>query len=331
MIRTNLLAGQGLGNQLWVYAACRGIANKHKLPFSIGGAEYFKGKSFLEIDLGSPSHPTTNELNSSLVNCEVFRERLFYDPELSYLASDYDSRVENISGNTVISGLFQSERYFYDCKPKLNEWIRLSEELKEKSEIYENTCVLNVRGGEYKRHKNLILPKSYWVHAIENIKKITGIDQFLIVTDDPAYGKAMLPNIPVLIGGIGECYAALYGAACHIVSNSSFSYFPIKSRIDSPYVIAPYLWSRPNNTLARWASPANLYSEWVWQDTIGTIHNIVECRKIRDRTINSYLTDYVVSAPLEYPWKKSALDRIPIKIKNPIKRALSKICPTHFG
>ena len=32
------------------------------------------------------------------------------------------------------------------------------------------TDLLNIRGGE-KRHRELILPKSYWVNAIKNMKK----------------------------------------------------------------------------------------------------------------------------------------------------------------
>lgn len=90
---------------------------------------------------------------------------------------------------------------------------------------YKDICVLNIRGGEYRRHKNLILPRTYWVDAMINIRQKIGVDQFLIVTDDRSYAKALFPSIPVLEGGVAECYAALHGAHCHIVSNSSFHTF----------------------------------------------------------------------------------------------------------
>jgi len=52
MILTELYDGQGLGNQLWVYAACRSIAEKLQMPHKILSPDKFKGNSFLDIDFG---------------------------------------------------------------------------------------------------------------------------------------------------------------------------------------------------------------------------------------------------------------------------------------
>lgn len=331
MIWTNFLAGQGLGNQLWVYAACRGIAEHLEMPFAIRGRDQFKGAEFLKIDWGNEIEtPPPGEAETE-GDERTFREKLYYDPDLDYFASDYDSRVEHIEPGTRLEGLFQSEAYFYGKDPMLRQWLCLSDAMLEKADKYRDLCVLNIRGGEYKRHKNLILPRSYWVGGIRNIRKHVGVDQFLIVTDDQAYAKALFPDIPVLHGSVADCYAALHGARCHIVSNSSFSYFPIKTRADSPYVIAPYLWSRFANPYQRWAAPANLYKNWHWQDKEGLIHSYDKCIPVRERTREFYLNHYNINIPQTALQSGSALQNIPQWIKKPVKLILSKFFPRLVG
>ena len=103
--------------------------------------------------------------------------------------------------------------------------------LKEKNKIDEDVCLLNIRGGEYKRHKNFILPKNYWINAINNYKKKFQIKDFIIVTDDYRYAKKLFPKLKIIHGDIGKCYASIYNSSNLIQSNSSFSYFPCKTGI----------------------------------------------------------------------------------------------------
>jgi len=331
MIVTNFLAGQGLGNQLWVYASCRGIAANLQRPFRIGGLEYFKGEDFLQIDVNSfseidPKHADTK--NSKIV---TFRERLFYDPDLKYFASDYDSRVEKIKSNVHLEGLFQSDKYLYGREHELGQWIRLSKEMNELSLKFANICILNIRGGEYKRHKNLILPKNYWLNAMRHMRDTQGVVDFLIVTDDANYAKNLLPGYPILHGGIAECYAALHGASFIIVSNSSFSYFPIKTRLKKPYVIGPYLWSRPDNIFKRWAAPCNLYNDWNWQDMEGNFQSLNDCKIIVNKTKEFYSSEYNICTSRELIISNNISKFIPNILKKMIKRSLSKIFPLKIG
>jgi hypothetical protein len=325
MIKTDFLKGQGLGNQLWVYAAVRGISKNLKMEFNIGGEEFFKGSSFLELNLTNP------DIAQKQQPFTLFKEKQYFDPELQYYASDYDSRVESLGINTYIEGLFQSEKYFYEYHDFLSDWIPLSDTMKGYSQQFSETCVLNIRGGEYKRHKNLILPKSYWEDGMLNVQKKTSLDKFLIVTDDPSYAKALFPNMPILNGGVAECYAALYGANSLIVSNSSFSYFPIKTRKDFPLVIAPYQWSRFGNKHNRWAAPANLYKDWSWQDVYGNIHNYEECEFNRMQTLNYYKSEYNVLTKSSVVGLKNKFKYVPVQLKRPIKLILSMLLPKHFG
>jgi len=278
MIKSCFLEGQGLGNQLWMYAAVRGIAKEKNMPFLFDGYENFKGKEFLDIDLGC--------LDRNDEDFIIFKEKMFYDDDLKYFASDYDSSIENIKNNTYLEGLFQSEKYFYGKEELISEWIVLNKKMLDYSKQFSETCVLNIRGGEYKRFKNLILPKKYWLDAINKIRTLTKVKKFLIITDDKRYAKALFPEFDVLDANVGECYAALYGAKSIIVSNSSFSYFPIKSRKDKPLVIAPYQWSRFNNDLDRWCAPCNYYKDWLWLSSDGNIEPSETCltniKKTRD-------------------------------------------------
>ena len=324
MIKTNFLDGQGLGNQLWVYAAVRGISKKLGVKFNIGGKEWFKGSSFLELSL------TDSDIVQQQ-SFDLFKEKQYFDPELQYYASDYDSRVENIGVNTYVEGLFQSEKYFYEFTSFLSEWLPLSEKMKEYSKQFSDVCILNVRGGEYKRHQNLILPKSYWEDAILNVKKQGETDRFLIVTDDSAYAKYLFPELEVLKGGVSECYAALYGAQSLVVSNSSFSYFPIKTRDDNPLVIAPYQWSRFANNYNRWAAPCNVYSDWLWQDQAGVIRNYEECMSNVEGTRRYYESEYNVCTPNSAIQYKSGFHQVPNFMKNSVKKILSKFFPLKYG
>lgn len=324
MITSKFLTGQGLGNQLWVYAALRGISKKLDMPFRMDGMENFKGAGFLEIDPGrDESSPITQQ--------NTFKEKMFFDPDLKYFASDYDDRVESLQSGTAIEGLFQSEAYFYEYASEVPNWIPLSDRMKDYAQQFQHVCVINLRGGEYKRHKNLILPEQYWLDAIKNVQEQKGIEDFLVVTDDRLYAKKMFPQFPVLEGGVAECYAALYGAKCLIVSNSSFSYFPVKTRLDKPYVIAPFQWSRFANEYNRWAAPANLYKDWVWQDKEGKLFSYEDCLVHQKATLEFYETQYNVLTTSEAIGPRTGLSKIPNSIKRPVKRVLSKIFPTHIG
>lgn len=322
MIKIDFLQGQGLGNQLWVYAALRSISKKLNMPYIAGSEELFKGAGFLDISFSDSSGTEAESLYH-------FKEKQFYDPDLKYFASEYDSRVATIKEHTYLEGLFQSEKYFYGFESHLPNWIPLSDKMKEYSLQFSEICVLNIRGGEYKRHGNLILPKSYWDNGMRNIKEQLGVEKFLIVTDDPRYANFLFPNIPVLRGGVAECYAALYGAKSIVVSNSSFSYFPIKTRIDKPFVIAPYQWSRFDNSQNRWAAPANFYKDWHWQDVSGSIIDSNICQNNVNDTLQYYLSEYNVLTQSEVLLKKGFV--IPSGIKKAVKILLSNVFPSKFG
>ena len=171
MIYLEFLEGQGLGNQLWNYVALRSISRKLGFGYEIISPENFKGKNFLDIKYSEKYKEDVSSIYSNEKSYEyIFREKLYYDKVLQTFASDFDSEILKIKSNTLIKGLFQSEKYFFNND--INKFIKLKKSNKKNLKTSKNVCLLNIRGGEYKRFKNLILPKSYWLNAIKNMRKI---------------------------------------------------------------------------------------------------------------------------------------------------------------
>ncbi len=336
MIITEFYEGQGLGNQLWVYAACRSIADHLNYPFAILGQNKFKGSYFIDIDFGqhevfgTVNRKTEVRFSHESIQC-VYYERMFYDPDLKYIAVDFDESVTSLSPYTRIEGLFQSERYFFDKFTLPKKYIKVKETYLNKMVISNDCCVLNIRGGEYKSHKNLILPKSYWQNAIHNVRNLFGIQKFIVVTDDRRYAAALFPELSVLQGGIAECYVALYHARYLILSNSSFSYFPVKTGGDKLFVIAPMHWARFGNQYSRWASPANLYESWMWQDIHGKLYSYTDCLQEQADTTTHYREKYYISTAPSVVTKPSIKGYIPVGLRKSIKKGLSVLFPRYIG
>jgi hypothetical protein len=322
-VKTTFLEGQGLGNQLWVYASARAIAKRLKRPHVCEGFKQFKGQSFL--------HLAVDRDPAEIAPVEQFNEILFYDSQLKYFSSTYDIRVENLPGRVHLNGLFQSERYLSGYACQLRKWIAPSERLKNKALDFQQTCVLNLRGGEFKRHKDLILPKTYWEMALRKMRDIVDFDDILVVTDDIPYGRALFPRFNIFSGGVEECYGALMGAKSIIVSNSSFSYFPIKTRLDQPIVIAPEHWARFGHARKRWAMPANCYSDWRYLAVDGSLKRAEEC--IGDAQSDGAYYDANFSLRVSKDHKVGRLKTrfIPNAVKRPLKTVLSRLFPKRFG
>ena len=169
MLNISFKEGQGLGNQLWNFAVAKSLSEKLNVGLNIYDFRKFKGKSFLNLDNKNNFEYSINEYKFSN-DIEIFNERTFYDYQLRYISSDYDERLLNIKKETILEGIFQSESYFFGDLKKLKRYIKLNKKIKEENKIEKDICILNIRGGEYKRHKDFILPKDYWINAMKNYK-----------------------------------------------------------------------------------------------------------------------------------------------------------------
>jgi hypothetical protein len=260
-----------------------------------------------------------------------FHETYFYDSDLDYMSSSFDSSVLSLSGVNKLDGLFQSEKYMFSDLEKPKRYFKLDEECRKNNPVADDVCIINLRGGEYKRHKRLVLPESYWKLAIKNMSRIAGVTKFLIVTDDVRYARAILPDFDVLEGGIGDCYARIYNAQYLILSNSSFAYFPAKTGVEKDCVIAPMYWARFGNELRRWASPANLYESWLWQDAEGELHTYEDCLPDKEATETLYAENYFVKTSINCFSGNRFRRLVPASIISVVKHMLSILFPKHFG
>ena len=331
MIATEFLEGQGLGNQLWVYAACRSIADELGMPHKIFHQEKFKGHSFVDIDCGSCNTSSTKNEEELIGGLSLFNEEMFFDPDMGYFSSDFDQRVLRLKPNTKIHGLFQSEKYFFGDPSRAKKYIKLKPKYLATQLVDNNVCVINIRGGEYKRHKKLILPQSYWINAMRNMTELYGVKDFIAVSDDDRYVKALLPGVQILKGNMAEDFLALYQCKFAILSNSSWGYFPVKTGVEKTCVIAPMHWARFSNKYYRWASPANLYESWMWQDMQGSLYSYTDCLQSREITIAYYREHYYVSTTPSVVMNPGIRGRVPSWLKKPLKKVLSLFFPRHIG
>ncbi len=323
MILLSFKKGQGLGNQLWNYVVLRSVADLNNYKFKLLNYDLFLGKEFLKIKISN----TKKEFNNQNIN--IYREKSLFDIDLKCFINIYDKEVMNIRDNTILEGTLQSEEYLKPSIEIINKYLKIKEK-KETLIDFENTCLLNIRGGEYKSHRELILPKSYWLNAMQNIKGFNHKINFKIITDDPSYASKILPEIEIIKGGIKEDFMNLYFCKYAILSNSSFGYFPLKLGKQPDLVIAPKHWSRFGNYYNKWVSPSNIYKDWLWQDINGKIIKKSEIEKYKVN-VNVIYSSYNVYTDEKFFKEKSIKNLIPQNFRKYLKKLLSKIFPLYFG
>lgn len=245
--------GSGLGNMLHRYVATRVCAKRLGVPFSMIGREFFKGSSFMKLDMGEPNDiPFTVEKNSGkiLVGRPVWEEKTkYYNPEFNFIEDE-----------TIIDGEFQDERYF-EWELDINEWISFP-----RKEMAHDVCVIGFRGGEFTVFPELFLPKSYWDKAIAMMKEKNPNMKFEVHTDDPVTAKKFFPDYEC-VHDIERNWLSVRYAKNAIIANSSFYIFPrffahwYTWETDAE-TIAPRYWARHN--IREWSMPQNYYKDFTY-------------------------------------------------------------------
>lgn len=237
--------GSGLGNQLARYVAVRCLAIEKGYEFGIIQPENFKGKSFLNLDIGVPIHDLLNEFNENKTINDQGHDVRGYDPS-----------ILEVRDFTLLDGEFQDERYFISHIEEIREWLTTEE-------IYcdEDTCIINFRGGEYVGVKDLFLPKEYWDKAIQQVRYKNPAMYFIVVTDDVQTARRFFPDFQVEHDLIADWQSIRY-ARNLILSNSSFAILPalLNGTVDN--IIAPLFWAGYNK--GYWQLPQNNYKKFTY-------------------------------------------------------------------
>ena len=293
MIVTKFYKGQGLGNQLWVYAVLRAIAWKKNYDFGIESKKNFKAKKFMEIDLGKRvwALPHRNPVGLKPISIKkVIFEPRRYIKSLKMESNQTSEEVMNISDFTKIEGYLQSVNYIKDYQSELSVIMQVKN--LNKSIVDENLCYINIRGGDFAGVLDISVPRDYYLKAIEIMKERHGIDSFRIITDDPVYASNLLREVSIISSAfkysflrtksnfsnkVSQDFFLLQNAKFLILSNSTFAWWAAWTNLKSPFVIAPIYWGNPLNKHRVWAPEDIIVSNWWYLNEDGAIASGFEC------------------------------------------------------
>jgi len=282
MLATEILKGQGIGNQLFCYVTARSIAHTRGLDFGIkdtgwsGDKRYNQsGFYWFDLDWGQEVPDGLDvyyekEVRKKLNTCH-------HDMTIGCDIRGYDQGLMDVPDNTMIFGNMQDEKYFHHNKELVKEWLKVKKEYDTYDYMDDDVCVLNYRGGEYVGFGELYLTREYWVNAMENMTKINPNMKFVTITDDINASQTLLPEIPAYHFTVDKDYAIIKNSKHVILSNSSFPFFAVYTSDTIENIIAPKYWARHNVSDGYWAMSQNLYSGWTYQDRCGNLSTSEEC------------------------------------------------------
>jgi hypothetical protein len=235
--------GSGIGNQLHRYVMARVLALDKGTDFGMIFPENWKGKDFMNLDMGVPV--------KGLIH--TFDEKKEIN-EFGIDVRDYDwNGINHIKDFTLIDGEFQGEKYYEHHLDKIREWLKV-----EPLEMEDDLCVIGFRGGEYVGVKDLFLPQSYWDEAMRWMREINPNMKFEVHTDDPETAQKFFPK-KIIASGAGFNWRSVRYAKYLIISNSSLYILPALLG-DAEKIIAPAYWAGHNK--GYWQLKQNYYKEF---------------------------------------------------------------------
>jgi hypothetical protein len=268
-----------LGNQMMIYTIVRIVADKlgYEYGFNrVPSHDYYGGREqmyFLNIDYGKEHQAPYGQfppgINKSWLETTIHSvmpngDVIDYHP--------YCDDIWKIEDNTMlVIPACQDARYFEGYRDKVCEWLDYTDEAKRYFpemilstgiEFNNNTCFINVRGGEYKTIPQVLVRPEYYYDAIDKMKHINPDMEFIVVTDDVEYARTLFPRYKCVHLGIGQDYWILNHAKNLILSNSSFAILPTFTNRYVKNIFAPAFWARHNVSTGYWASSAM----WTFKD-----------------------------------------------------------------
>ena len=223
--------GSGLGNQLHRYVGARCVALDKDKSFTMVAPELFKGKSFMNLDMGTPM-------------------------DIPYVTEFPSGKVvpTDTAGVEVVDGEFQGEEDFIHHLDKVKEWLKV-----EPLDMPDDLCVINFRGGEYVGVSSLFLGEEYWQQAISLMRMKHPNIRFEVHTDDPVTAEQFF-DFPI-VNDIATNWRAIRYAKHLIISNSSFAILPALLG-DADVIFAPKYWAGHNK--GYWQLPENQYKRFTY-------------------------------------------------------------------
>lgn len=286
IIATELLKGQGLGNQLFCYVTTRCIALRNGCEYSILGSETLAnnihsqcGLYFMDLEFGEK----TQKEDFDKVYYEK-EDRLYignskHDIEHGCYITGTDETMLNMNENVLMYGNMQSEDYYLPYKEQIKQWLKVKPEYDCYDYSQDDLCIIHLRCTDYMGSPELYLQKKYWMNGMKNMRRINPNMRFMIITNDVEAAQKLLPGIKAYNFDLAKDYSIIKNAKYLLLANSSFTYFPAFTSETVKYIIAPKYWARHNVSDGYWASEQNIYSGFTYMDRKGKLFTAEECRK----------------------------------------------------
>jgi hypothetical protein len=274
MILTRLFAG--LGNQLFQYAAGRGVAARLGVELildssRLDGEDRARPNARRMYQLGCFDHGLRVERASRVARLPPMNRLQFYSrriaprwikPDVRKLVEanvfEVDERVFTAGDNTYLIGYWVSERYFAEHADVIRSELRfrplppsavgLAREIRERRAVS-----LHVRRGDKASAPSeltpwRLLPSTWYLAALSELERRVGpIETVYVFSDDPAWCRSNLelPVQTVFVEGNPGPLDLQLMSLCrhHIIANSTFSWWgawlnPSVEKV----VVAPSRW-----------------------------------------------------------------------------------------
>jgi hypothetical protein len=262
MIYCNLRGG--LGNMLFQMAATFAFAKANNTDAS------FPNMS-THLNYLNNEKEYNPSLNHSQEYLNIFKNCLFHPPPSAIRYCEYPFEYVDVVApdNCIISGFFQSEKYFKTFREDILKYFTPSEEVIKKVDIAckklpKNYNVIHVRRGDYLKSPNyhFNLPLEYYLEGMQIINSST---PYVVFSDDISWCKENFIGSEFIFIENEKDYVELFvmsRAANFIISNSSFSWWGAwLSEKNNKKVIAPNNWFGPD---ARHINTKDIIpSEWI--------------------------------------------------------------------
>lgn len=268
LLATHLELGQGLGNQLWAYAALRTAALRTGIDFAVTGESNYKGKSFLDIDFGYLIDVPGSAMAK---NFATVRENLLRTPSGTDV-SPVDENILRPEPNSLLIGNFQSYKYIAGYEREVRSAVVLRDE---PMHFGDNVTVLHVRMGDFLKN-DVWLGAEYYFKAMAWIRERNPKSKFLIVSDQPRKAARLLKlkdydlaERPLMLNNkksppiaphhhgrdLRGDFNLMYSARSIVMPASSLSWWAAFLSLDQKhFVIAPDRWAAHNLDGSHWST-----------------------------------------------------------------------------
>ena len=245
MIGYNHLGKNGrFGNQMFQYAALKGIAKKNGYEFCIPPGPR------QEYDFEDEENQ--HKLLMAFKMSNVKEVNMFAAPYKNEASANFDKNLfENCEDNVNLYGFFQSEKYFKHIEDEIREDFTFVDDILNpcKDAFGSDEMVgLHIRRSDYvqKQDYHPLCTQEYYKEALS---KFSDTIPVVIVSDDPAWcaKQELFKPDRFLISESNDnlvdmCILSL--CKYHIIANSSFSWWGAWLA-NSEKVIAPKVWYGP--------------------------------------------------------------------------------------